>query len=152
MDGRRSVSQSSRQQDTEKTAASTPSKGRQPKPDKQPAADQMPGGISASVAPHCQVLSRPIGKTGVRGVPGGVLVTFSPRKKGPGVRGRGGPVGDKTAPRAVVGPFGKPRDPGVKPPLKKQTAPLPHKETKALTSSAVPLFLPRLAGPLKAVM
>ena len=62
------------------------------------------------------------------------------------------PVGDKTAPRAPAGPFGKPRGSGAKPPLKKQTAPLPHKETKAHTSSAVPLFLPRKTGPLKAVI
>ena len=47
--------QSSRQQDTEKTAASTPSKGRQPKPDKQPAADQMPEGFAASVAVQQQI-------------------------------------------------------------------------------------------------
>ena len=34
----------------------------------------------------------------------------------------------------------------------KQTAPLPHKETKARKTSAVPLFLPRRPGPLKPVM
>ena len=34
----------------------------------------------------------------------------------------------------------------------KQNTPLPHKETKARKTSAVPLFLPRKPGPLKPVM
>ena len=66
---------------SQKKDSSTPSKGRQPKLDKQPAADQIPGGIGGSVAVQQKVPSGPIGKTGVRGVPGGVLVTLPPRAK-----------------------------------------------------------------------
>ena len=137
--------QRSRQQDTEKSAASTPSKGRQPKPDKIPATDQMPKN-AASVAAQHQVRERPIGQqrgSSPKGA-GAFSVHFWASKSEP--------VGDKTAPRAPAGPFEKPRGSGAKPPLKKQTAPLPHKETKAHTSSAVPLFLPQKTGPLKAVM
>ena len=36
-------------------------------------------------------------------------------------------------------------------PAENKTTPLPHKETKAHPTSAVPLFLPREAGPLIAV-
>ena len=88
--------QSSRQQDTEKTAASTPSKGRQPKPDKIPAADQMPGGISASVALYHQVLSRPIGQqwgSSPKGA-GVFLGTFCTSKKRP-ARGCGNPQAER---------------------------------------------------------
>ena len=63
----------------------------------------------------------------------------------PRVRGRGGP-GAK--PRS--GWLRKKRPAGAA--GKNKTAPLPHKETKARKTSAVPLFLPRKPGPLKPVM
>ena len=63
-----------------KIDSSTPSKGRQPKPDEKPVVDQMPK-ESGSVATQYQIRYRPIGQNGVRGNPGGVLVTLPPRAK-----------------------------------------------------------------------
>ena len=63
-----------------KIDSSTPSKGRQPKPDEKPVVDQMPK-ESGSVATQYQIRYRPIGQNGVRGNPGGVLVTLPPMAK-----------------------------------------------------------------------
>ena len=63
-----------------KLDASAPSTGRQPKLDKIPATDQMPKDLvqwQLGIVPDGVQL----GKSGGRGGPGGVLVTFSPRKK-----------------------------------------------------------------------
>ena len=49
-----------KQSDAEIIDGSIPSKGRQPKPDKIPAADQIPGGFASSVAAQRQILTGPI--------------------------------------------------------------------------------------------
>ena len=80
-----------------------PSRGRQAKSDKIPAADQMPKGHGNSVAAQYQLQCRPIRQIGVRGVPGALLGTFSALEKYP-ARGCGNPqtkrliTGDPEAP------------------------------------------------------
>ena len=97
---------------SQKKDLSVPLTGRQPKPDKMPAADQISEGFSDSVAAQHQIRYRPIGQiTGVRGLPGAFLVTFCAYKKLPG----SGP-GRPGKWRAASGPFGIPRVPGAEPP------------------------------------
>ena len=97
---------------SQKKDLSVPLTGRQPKPDKQPAADQMPEGPASSVATGYQIRWVPVRQiTGVRGLPGAFLVTFCAYKKLPG----SGP-GRPGKWRAASGSFGIPRVPGAEPP------------------------------------
>ena len=80
-DGSRSVSRRRRKHDIETKIRLPLQKAVRRSPTRSPPQIGCPEDLTASVAVQHQVRKRPIGKTGVRGVPGGVLVTFSPRKK-----------------------------------------------------------------------